>query len=188
LLARLRQFVSILTLMSMKTQRYKTILLTAAHVVIALGLLAGYETSIAIIKFLTGTVSTNASTVTSSAKGIYTRIVQLDPIILYAAIGGVLLLAYDLKLVGGWFSSFRFASSRQCKRCKIKTIRTERQPMDRVLSVVFPVKRFVCLGCGKQYLMPDTRKRSQTVEAPQGATPEAAAAASAPVRTRNRFR
>ncbi len=172
----------------MKTQRYKTILLTAAHVLIALGLLAGYETSIAVIKFLTGTVSSNASTVSSSAKGLYTRIVQLDPLILYAAIGGVLLLAYDLKLFGSWFSSFRLTTSRQCKRCKIKTIRTERQSMDRVLSVVFPVKRFVCLGCGKQYLMPDTRKRSHSVEVPQGATAEAAHATGAPVRTRNRFR
>jgi hypothetical protein len=174
----------------MRTKNIRSIILVGAHILILLGMLVGYETSVAIIKIVTGAISSNASSAGGTLKGIYSKVIQLDPVLLYGAIGVIALLLYDVRLLGGWIFSFRFSTDRQCKHCKIKTIRTERQPMDRVLSLIFPVKRFHCLGCGRQYLMPDDGKgRRHTiteVEAESALSVEAAS--HAPRKTRNRFR
>lgn len=171
----------------MKTNGIKGILLVGVHLLIAIALVAGYEVSLAVVKQVMIAAKSNARTFSETVKDGFGFVTSQEPLVLYSTFGVIALIIYDIKVFFNWFFGFRFTSHRNCQRCKIRTVRAERQWLDRVVSMVYPVKRLLCLGCGRQYLMSERpRRKGETV--PAGA--ESAFApipGSDPREVRNRF-
>ncbi len=61
-------------------------------------------------------------------------------------------ITYDVVLIYSWLRTVSFTTSKYCNNCRNKLIREPRKPMDRFVSLMISLKRYRCIGCGKEYL------------------------------------
>jgi DNA-directed RNA polymerase subunit RPC12/RpoP len=145
----------------MNSKKVKNITLLVANLLVFGVLFAGYHTAyewaISAYGQITGTVD-------SLWKSIYLmvhQILSLEKPLLLGAMFSSAILSYDIILIARWIMSFRFTSERACRHCGHKLIRERRQPIDRIISRIIPVKRFRCVGCSREYLMTDRKKQQK---------------------------
>lgn len=91
---------------------------------------------------------------------LFRNLLSQDPGYLFGLLFCFGVIVYDMKLIGSWWGSFHFAKEKKCSSCRQKMYREQRQMFDRILSFVSPVKRYRCVGCGKEYLI--KRKHTET--------------------------
>lgn len=136
-------------------QKLRLILFATVHVAFVFGLVMGFESAFAIITDVIKIVSKNTVSAYGVVTNVYNHVISLDRFFLVGSGMGAALLFYDMHVLSKWFFGFTFVDERQCKSCQIKLVRKEREQLDHWLSYIFPVRRFICIGCGKQYLRAD---------------------------------
>ncbi len=128
-----------------------TVLLLNAFMIVGLMLGFGFLQEVAISLYEAGfqTYSDFKDSLTAHA----TSFLSQETHILFGIIFCVGVITYDAMLFISWLRSFRFTKTKSCKRCHHKIIREPRSGVDRLVSFVIALKRYRCVGCGKEYLM-----------------------------------
>lgn len=137
--------------------RAKTVLITLFHAIFVAGLAIGFETLFVFFDQFVTQLSVSTGSFIERANNVYFTLLELDRFFLIGILLGASLLAYDVKIVSAWVYGFSFTKKNRCSSCNIKLIRKERESLDRFLSYLLPVHRYVCIGCGKEYLKPETK-------------------------------
>lgn len=136
-------------------QKLRLLLFATVHLAFVFGLVLGFETAFVIISEAIKIVSKNTTSALGVITNLYNHVISLDRFFLVGTGMGAALLFYDIQVLSKWFFGFTFIEERQCKSCQIKLVRKERVQLDHWLSYIYPVRRFLCIGCGKQYLRVD---------------------------------
>ncbi len=71
----------------------------------------------------------------------------------------LLLLVYDLVYLWRWLRSLRFASDLTCPTCRSLLRRRHRRTFDRIISRLFPVRRYSCRKCATDFMVPGHAER-----------------------------
>lgn len=143
----------------LKRDVLKIIYWLTLHALFVFGLVVGYDLMVAWILSLLTELKSGALNFWQLTSFLLSELFRLDFYIVAGISLFAALLAYDAHLLVQWWTSFQFTSkSTKCRSCQVKMVRIERRAGDRLLSVFLSVKRYMCLGCGRQYLVPDSRK------------------------------
>lgn len=130
----------------------RVVLILILNIILGVALVIGINQSIAIVNFVSSITINSISGFAETFQAHFINFMKMD----IKIIGGIFFCAfvviYDVVLVAKWFSSFKFTSKKSCNSCAQRLIREQRQAADHVISVIVPVKRFRCVGCGQEYL------------------------------------
>lgn len=136
----------------MVSQFIKAFTILALNTLMIVGLLMGFgviqEAAIALFESTGQTLSTFKATI---AEGV-TFLFSLDPLYFFGVIFCVGVISYDVVLIYSWLRTVSFTTSKYCNNCRNKIIREPRKPIDRFISLMISLKRYRCIGCGKEYL------------------------------------
>ena len=138
---------------SKKATLLKIIQLSVAHVAMIVVFIYGYDQAYAMFQAFASYAGSSSQEIFTSAKKIYFQVMSLEKPILFGSLFIAGLIAYDIVSLAQWFSSFSFTQTKRCKKCERKLVREPRQPIDRFVSYLVPLKRYRCIACNDEYLM-----------------------------------
>jgi len=144
-----------------KATFFKIIQLIAAHVIMLVVLIIGYDQANIIVQNLISYLTSASNEIFIDAKILFFQGMSLEKHLLLGALFIAGLLAFDIVSISKWLKSFSFAKSKCCKNCERKLIREPRQPIDRFLSYIVSLKRYRCIACNDEYLIVDNRSKRQ---------------------------
>lgn len=139
----------------MKFEIKKVVAFIIMNTILLVSLAMGIHAAIDLATQIGNTTSGSIYEFVKIAQDFIITFLSQDIKIIIAVIAIASIISYDIWLFWRWFNSFGLTRDHQCTRCKKHIIREHRRPGDRLISVVIPLKRFRCVGCGKEYLKAD---------------------------------
>ncbi len=138
---------------------FKFFTLIAANILLIAGVILGYGVMFDTSLFVALTAINTVNEALSYSHASLINLISNEPGLLFGFLFCFAVVVYDLKLLISWWRSFSFTKQKKCTVCAQKMYRETRKPLDRFLSFVVPVKRYRCVGCGKEHLI--TKKNSE---------------------------
>ena len=138
---------------SKKATLLKILQLSVAHLAMIIVFIIGYDQAYALIQELVFYTGSSSQEIFANAKKIFFQVMSLEKHVLFGSFFISGLIAYDIASIALWFSSFSFTRSKRCKNCERKLVREARQPIDRFVSYLVPLKRYRCIACDDEYLL-----------------------------------
>lgn len=141
----------------------KILFLILINVMMIAGIILGYSNLFDISLFWALTTITSATELISQSISMFNQLMAQDPGFLFGIFFCFTVIVYDLKVFATWFNSFKITSEKKCASCQQRVYREKRQFLDRILSLAISVKRYRCVGCGKEYLISTKKAEEQRV-------------------------
>lgn len=131
----------------------KALVVIGLNALMIVGILLGFgflkESLVFLVELSTQTYSDFKTSIAITAKNI----LSLESHVLFGSLFCIGVISYDIMLLTSWIRSFSLTNSKNCKRCHHKIIREPRTGIDRLFSYIISLKRYRCVGCGKEYLI-----------------------------------
>lgn len=139
----------------MNTTKRQFALILILNLLLGIALVVGVHQTVEFVNTVSKLTINSANEFYTVFEEYLVTFLKLDIKIIFGVFGAIGVLFYDVLLIIGYASSFRFTKKKVCNSCSKRLIREQRLTGDRIVSYVIPVKRFRCVGCGQQYLKLD---------------------------------
>ncbi|TNE72649.1 hypothetical protein EP331_06515 [bacterium] len=140
----------------MNNDRRQLLILLVLNALLAFALAIGIQNTVKIVDFISGITFSSIVELKNIVFGKINLFLAKDIKIIAGTFLALGIIFYDLITFFKWLTSFKFTTAKACNSCSKKIIREHRRTGDRILSAIYPVARFRCVGCGQEYLKHDT--------------------------------